>query len=163
MRRHGIHPLANIGGFPEAREWVTDPGRRYYPPEIDPTALLQAFVTVDSGCEGPTRVGERAFLMAHVHIGHDATVGNDAELAPGAVVAGWAEIGDGAKLGCNVTVLPYRKVGAGAVIGGGSVVTKDVPDGETWCGNPARKVDRNPVPYTDRKHPGRVAVAHHPA
>lgn len=40
---------------------------------------------------------------------------------------------------CNSVILPGITVGEGAVIGAGSVVTKDVPDGETWLGSPARK------------------------
>jgi serine acetyltransferase len=31
-------------------------------------------------------------------------------------------------------------IGAGAVIGMGSVVLADVPDGQTWAGVPARKL-----------------------
>jgi serine acetyltransferase len=31
-------------------------------------------------------------------------------------------------------------IGKGSVIGAGSVVTKDVPAGEVWAGNPARKL-----------------------
>jgi acetyltransferase-like isoleucine patch superfamily enzyme len=29
-------------------------------------------------------------------------------------------------------------IGEGALVGAGSVVTKDIPDGEIWVGNPAR-------------------------
>lgn len=43
-------------------------------------------------------------------------------------------------IGSNATILGGIVIGEGAVIGCGSVVTKDVPAGETWCGNPARKV-----------------------
>jgi len=43
----------------------------------------------------------------------------------------------GAQLGVNVTVLPYVTIGAAAVIGAGSVVTRDVPDGTVAYGNPA--------------------------
>lgn len=32
------------------------------------------------------------------------------------------------------------RIGDGAVVGAGSVVTKDVPPGEVWVGNPARKL-----------------------
>ena len=46
----------------------------------------------------------------------------------------------GAAIGANATILPGIKIGKNVLIGAGSVVTKDVPDGETWVGNPAHKI-----------------------
>ena len=43
----------------------------------------------------------------------------------------------GASIGANATILGGVTIGAYAMIGAGSVVTKDVPDGELWYGNPA--------------------------
>jgi tetrahydrodipicolinate N-succinyltransferase len=48
------------------------------------------------------------------------------------------EVGEDAWIGGNVTVLPGVRIGRGAVVGAGSVVTKDVPDGWVAAGNPAR-------------------------
>ncbi|WP_080776636.1 N-acetyltransferase [Chryseobacterium phocaeense] len=45
----------------------------------------------------------------------------------------------GASIGANATILPGITIHENAVIGAGSVVTKDVPAGETWFGNPAKK------------------------
>ena len=50
----------------------------------------------------------------------------------------------GATIGAGSTILPGITIGEGAFIAAGSVVTKDVPAGELWLGNPARfyrKVD----------------------
>lgn len=44
----------------------------------------------------------------------------------------------GATIGAGSTILPGLTIGEGAMIGAGSVVTKDVPAGELWVGNPAR-------------------------
>ncbi len=44
----------------------------------------------------------------------------------------------GASIGANATILGGITIGEGAMIGAGSVVTKDVPPGEIWAGNPAR-------------------------
>lgn len=44
----------------------------------------------------------------------------------------------GASIGANSTILPGITIGEGAMIGAGSVVTKDIPSGEIWLGNPAR-------------------------
>ena len=45
----------------------------------------------------------------------------------------------GASIGANATVLCGVEIGAGAMVGASSVVTKDVPAGELWLGNPARR------------------------
>lgn len=45
----------------------------------------------------------------------------------------------GASIGANATILPGITIGENAMIGAGSVVTRDVPDNETWIGNPAKK------------------------
>lgn len=45
----------------------------------------------------------------------------------------------GASIGANATVVCGVEIGAGAMVGAGSVVTRDVPSGELWLGNPARK------------------------
>ena len=44
----------------------------------------------------------------------------------------------GASIGANATILGGVTIGEGALIGAGSVVTRDVPAGQLWVGNPAR-------------------------
>jgi acetyltransferase-like isoleucine patch superfamily enzyme len=44
----------------------------------------------------------------------------------------------GAKIGANATLLPGVVVGRDALVGAGSVVVRDVPDGSVVAGNPAR-------------------------
>lgn len=46
----------------------------------------------------------------------------------------------GAKVGANATILPGVTVGVDALIGAGSVVVRDVPDGAVAVGNPARVI-----------------------
>jgi len=46
----------------------------------------------------------------------------------------------GAKVGANSTLLPNIVIGERALVGAGSVVTKDVPDGKVVVGNPATVV-----------------------
>lgn len=52
-------------------------------------------------------------------------------------------IGDRVWIGANVLILPEVTIGGGTVIGGGSVVTKDVPENTVVVGNPARVVREN--------------------
>lgn len=129
-------PTTVIGHPPQMRGFA-GPG---IAPEIDPSARLEAFVQVDAGCHEPTRVGAGTWLMKLVHVGHDAQIGAECELAPGTVVCGYARIGARVRIGVNASILPYRVIGDGARIGAGAVVTKDVPAGEVWAGNPARRL-----------------------
>ena len=43
-----------------------------------------------------------------------------------------------AKIGANATILPGVVIGENALVGAGSVVVRDVPDGAVVAGNPAR-------------------------
>jgi len=134
-----VHRLAVVGDPPEHRDWT--PSTPTFQPEIAPTAQINAFVTVDAGLHEPTRIGDGTFLMAHVHIGHDAQVGEECELAPGTVIGGHCTIGDGVRIGVNACVRPFIEVGSGARIGAGAVVVRNVPPNEIWVGNPARPLE----------------------
>ena len=53
---------------------------------------------------------------------------------------GTIEVFDNVMIGANSTLLYNIKVGPNAIIGAGSVVTKDVPEGAIVAGNPARVI-----------------------
>ena len=57
----------------------------------------------------------------------------------GFAVDGKTLVKKGASIGAGATILPGITIGKNAVIGAGSVVTRDVPECETWVGNPAKK------------------------
>lgn len=135
-RPAGVHPWALIGAPPEHREWLV--GQKTFEPVISELALVDAFCTVDAGHESPTVIGDRTWLQKRVHVGHDSVIGADCEICVGVVLGGHVEIGDGVKVGGNTWVKPRVRIGEGAIIGGGSVVTKDVPAHEVWAGNPSR-------------------------
>lgn len=88
--------------------------------------------------EGLVTIGDNCFIGPNVSI-YTACHPLEAEERNKGVE--WAEpvtIGDNVWLGGNVTVLPGVTIGNNCVIGAGSVVTKDIPDGCVAVGNPAR-------------------------
>jgi len=93
-----------------------------------------------------TRVGALSFIPEGYTIEEDCFIGprftgtND-KYPPGPKEA-WEKtiIRRGARIGAAVTVICGVEIGEGALIGAGSTVTKDVPAGEKWAGNPARKI-----------------------
>lgn len=64
------------------------------------------------------------------------------------VVSRPVHIEDYVFIGAHSTILKGVRVGRGAIIGACSVVTRDIPEGEIWAGNPAafiRKVDQRHI------------------
>ena len=61
--------------------------------------------------------------------------------SPLEVIASAITIGDSVYVGARTIILQnVQTIGPAAYIGAGSVVTKDVPAGELWAGNPARRI-----------------------
>ena len=55
---------------------------------------------------------------------------------------GRIKIGKRRFIGCHVIIMPGVTIGDEYVIGAESIVTKSIPDGEVWAGNPARFITR---------------------
>ncbi len=76
---------------------------------------------------GATLVGNDNYLMAGVHIGHDARVGNHVTLANNVLLGGHAVVEDYATLGGGAVVHQFCRVGKLAMVGGNVRVIQDVP------------------------------------
>lgn len=64
----------------------------------------------------------------------------------GTYYRGQIRISEKAYIGCNTIICKPVTIGANAIIGAGSVVTKDIPAGEIWAGNPARFIRKRIIP-----------------
>lgn len=98
----------------------------------------QVSIGKDCKIQGTAYLADRSVLGKNVFVGPNATLLND-RYPPSGDSTKWApiHIGDHAILGGNVTVIAGCNVGEGSVLGAGSVLTKDLPAGEVWVGNPA--------------------------
>jgi sugar O-acyltransferase (sialic acid O-acetyltransferase NeuD family) len=104
--------------------------------EIQPGAMLCAGVVVSTGA----RIGTGAILNTACTVDHHNRIGDYAHVAPGAHLGGDVVIGAGTLIGIGAAVLSQRQIGDWCVVGAGSVVTRDIPDGRKVVGVPARSV-----------------------
>ena len=90
---------------------------------------IREFVTIHRGTQGGglvTRIGDDNLLMAYVHIAHDVQVGDNIVLANGVTIGGHVVVGDWAVIGAFSGVHQFCRVGKHAMVGGYSVLTRDV-------------------------------------
>ena len=76
---------------------------------------------------GITKVGNDNLFMINAHVAHDCVVGNRCIFANNATLAGHVTIEDNAIIGGMSAIHQFCQVGAHAMLGGGSIVVKDVP------------------------------------
>ena len=93
------------------------------------------------GHGGPIVVNPTAKIGNNVNLSQFTTIGTNHNKA--------ATIGDFTYIGPNVCIVEDVKIGSNVTIGAGSVVTKDIPDNATACGNYAKVINyNNPGRYT---------------
>lgn len=71
-------------------------------------------------------------------IDHDCRIGSHVHVAPGATLSGGVYVGDGVHIGTGAKVIQGIKIDCDAVIAAGAVVVRDVKQGETVMGVPAK-------------------------
>ncbi len=103
--------------------------------------IIREYVTISRGTKDKyvTQIGSGCLLMAYVHIAHDCIIGNDCIFSNAVQMGGHVMVDDCVTIGGTAAIHQFVRIGKYAMIGGGSLVRKDIP--------PYIKSAREPMRY----------------
>ncbi|MFN7938591.1 MAG: acyl-ACP--UDP-N-acetylglucosamine O-acyltransferase [Bryobacteraceae bacterium] len=157
--------------FPYAVIGVASPDLKYKgehaTTEIGHRNKIREYVTVHRGTSvggGLTRIGDDNLLMANAHVAHDCLLASHIIMANGATLGGHVTVEDWAIVGAFSGVHQFCRVGKHSIIGGYSVITRDVmPYSNTTTPRDAKSFGPNKVGLERRGYSPDVINALHKA
>ncbi|MBN1152069.1 MAG: hypothetical protein JXA58_02560 [Dehalococcoidia bacterium] len=147
-RRCTIQAMAVIGARGFALERCEDSAMEEMPHlggvDIGDDVLVGPHSCIDRGTMTHTTIGQGVKIDSHVHVAHNVMVECDAVLCAYAELCGSVRIGARSWIAPCACVREGISIGPDAFIGMGAVVTRDVPEGATVYGVPARQIGEQP-------------------
>ena len=120
-------------------------GNRFRFPQIGDVKIgnfveIGANTCIDRGALSTTSIGDYTKINNLCHIAHNNTIGKNVVVAGLVNLSGGNIIEDDCWIAPQSTLKGYVHLGKGCIVGTGAVVIKDIPAGEVWVGNPAKKL-----------------------
>ena len=114
---------------------------------IHQSAIVSLNVTIAAGAQimagavvqPGSIIGANSIINTGTVLDHDTFIGSHVHIAPGVTISGGVRIDDGTLIGAGTTIIQGIKVGANSLVAAGSVVIRDVPEGTTVMGVPAKE------------------------
>jgi sugar O-acyltransferase (sialic acid O-acetyltransferase NeuD family) len=137
-------------GNPKVKAEVVDFYKRMdfeFPNIIDPSAQLGHRIEMGRGnvvqmgsvFTSDIRLGDFNLINGLCFIGHDCELGDCNTVNHRAGLSGCTKIGHRVLFGAGATTVEGHRIGSDAIVGAGAVITKDVMEGTTVVGVPARE------------------------
>lgn len=97
--------------------------------DIGDDNVIREYCTIHRGSPdgSATTIGDKNFLMAGAHIGHNCIIGNNVIVANNCLLAGHVRVDDSAFLGGGSTFHQFMHIGRLVMVQGSSAFGKDLP------------------------------------
>lgn len=110
--------------------------------------VIREYASVHRGSlkgRGTTMLGQRNYIMAYAHVGHDCVLGDDVIVSSQAGLAGHVEVEERAVIGGQAGIHQFVRIGKYAMVGACSAVVQDIPPFMMANGNRAKCYGLNTV------------------
>lgn len=97
---------------------------------------------IDRGALADTVIGNFTKINNLCHIAHNNKIGKNVTITGCVNVSGSNVIDDDVWIAPNSSIRGWVHIEKGSTVGMGAVVVKNIPEGETWVGNPAHKLEK---------------------
>lgn len=126
---------------------IDDDGNKLRFPQIGGLIIghhveIGANTCIDRGALSDTEIGDYTKINNLCHIAHNNKIGRNVTITGCVNISGSNVIDDYAWIAPNASIRGFIHIGESSVVGMGAVATKDIPAGETWVGNPAKKMEK---------------------
>ena len=110
--------------------------------QISPTATLGKNIVICAGAIISTsaKIADSALINTGALVEHECIIGQAVHLGPACKLAGRVEVEKGAFVGIGACIIQCLKIASHATIGAGAVVIRDVAEGDTVVGVPAKSL-----------------------
>jgi sugar O-acyltransferase (sialic acid O-acetyltransferase NeuD family) len=150
VERGGLAVICAVGS-PQARKRLVERAAAKglsFASAVSPLAYLSPEAKIGEGvmifphcfASAGSLIGDHAIVNVGATVSHDTRVSRYGTLGPGVHLAGNVSVGEGCYLGIGSSVINGVSIGEWSTVGGGAVVTKDLPENVTAVGLPARVI-----------------------
>ncbi len=109
---------------------------------VSPKAEFESSILIAQGAivNSLALVRKGTIINSGAIVEHNCEIDQFCHIAPGAVLTGNIKIGSNSFVGAGAVIRQNLIIGNNVIVGAGAVVIHNIPNDQTWAGNPAKRI-----------------------